>query len=248
MKIGIGFAVLNNFKGLAETLHSIKTSHDWNLYIIDQWRHNRPLSQAWNDIAMQAFDEGCDYALICNDDILFAPHCIDEMVDVHQRHNKDGVVMVTPNNILLELLKPEDILTYEKPDAPESLSDHPNFSCFLVARDYFEKVGFFDENFIPAWYEDNDSHRRAKLLGYREVCSNLASMIHYGGVATSMMENPSSEHSRNYYVKKWGGIPYPESETYENPYADPAFKPNMWRRPDGTVVGPLQNKEVQDAK
>lgn len=249
MKIGIGFAVLNNFEGLAATLHSIKTEHDWKLYIIDQWRYNRPLSQAWNDIAMQAFDEGCDYALICNDDILFAPHCIDTLVEVHQDHNEDGVVMTTPNNILLEVQKPEDILTYEKPDAPLSMSDHPNFSCFLVARDYFEKVGFFDENFIPAWYEDNDSHRRAKLLGFREVCVNLASMIHYGGVATSKMENPSSDASRRYYIEKWGGVPYPESETFESPYNDPSFKPNMYRRrSDGKVIGPLENKEVQNAK
>lgn len=247
MKIGIGFAVLNNFKGLAETLHSIKTSHDWNLYIKDQWRFNRPLAQAWNELAMQAFDEGCDYALICNDDILFAPHCIDVMVQTYEDMKADGVVMVTPNNIMLEIANPEDILQYQKPDAPLSVSDHPNFSCFLVARDYFEKVGMFDENFIPAWYEDNDSHRRAKLLGFREICVNLASMIHYGGVATSMMENPNSGESQKYYIQKWGGIPHPESETYQHPYNDPSFHASMWRRPDGTVVGPLSNKEVQNA-
>ena len=247
MKIGIGFAVLNNFKGLAETLHSIQTTHDWNLYIKDQWRWNRPLSQAWNELALQAFEEGCDYALICNDDILFSPHCIDVMVQTYEDMNAEGVVMVTPNNIILEVANPEDILTFQKPDAPLSVSDHPNFSCFLVARDYFEKVGLFDENFIPAWYEDNDSHRRAKLLGFREICTNLAPMIHYGGVATSMMENPNSADSAAYYVKKWGGIPYPESETFQTPYGDPAFNPTQWRRSDGTVVGPL-TKEVQNAK
>jgi hypothetical protein len=244
MKIGIGFAVLNNFKGLAETLHSIKTEHDWNLYIIDQWRYNRPLSQAWNDIAMQAFDEGCDYALICNDDILFAPHCIDVMVETHQKHNQDGVVMVTPNNILLELAMPEDILTYEKPDAPESMSDHPNFSCFLVARDYFEKVGFFDENFIPAWYEDNDSHYRSKLLGFKEICTNQAPMVHYGGVATSLMDNPNSQPSHDYFLKKWGSVTRLLDETFKTPYNDPDLTPAQWKRADGTVVGPL-TKEVQ---
>lgn len=246
IKIGIGFAVLNNFKGLAETLHSIQTSHDWNLYIKDQWRWNRPLSQAWNEMAMQAFDEGCDYALICNDDILFSPDCIDAMVRVHQELNSEGVVMVTPNNIMLELASPEDILTYRLPEGtPGSHSDHPNFSCYLIARDFFEKVGFFDENFIPAWYEDNDSHYRSILLGYREVCTNLAPMIHYGGVATSMMENPNSADSHAYYIKKWGSVNRTGEEAYRTPYGDPAFHATMWKRADGTVVGPLSNKEVQ---
>jgi len=245
VKIGICFAVLNNFDGFAATIHSIKTRHDYRLYVVDQWRHNRPLSQAWNNAAMQAFKEGCDYALVCNDDILFGPKCIDKMVEEYERLRPTGCLMVSGNNIMLELANPEDILTYELPeDTPPSESDHPNFSCFMIKREYFEEVGFFDENFIPAWYEDNDSHRRAKLLGFRETCSNVASMVHFGGVATSRMENPSSEQSRQYYVSKWGGIPYPESETYQTPYNDPAFKPNMWKHQDGTVVGPL-TKEVQ---
>lgn len=241
MKIGICFAVLNNFEGFAATLHSIQTKHDYRLYIKDQWRKNRPLSQAWNETALQAFDEGCEYALICNDDILFAPHCIDAMVEEYERLRESGCLMVSGNNILMEVAYPEDILNYKLPEGTlPSESDHPNFSCFMVKREYFEEVGLFDENFIPAWYEDNDSHRRAKLLGFRETCSNVASMIHFGGVATSRMENPSSEHSRNYYVSKWGGVPYPESETFEHPYNDPAFKPTHWKRSDGTVVGPVQ--------
>ena len=247
IKIGIGFAVLNNFKGLAETLHSIQTSHDWNLYIKDQWRWNRPLSQAWNEMAMQAFDEGCDYALICNDDILFSPDCIDAMVRVHQELNEsENVVMVTPNNIMLELANPEDILSYSLAEGtPATWSEHPNFSCFLIARDFFEKVGFFDENFIPAWFEDNDSHYRSKLLGYKEICTNQAPMVHYGGVATSLMDNPSSQASHDYFLKKWGSVTRLLDETFKTPYNDPELSPNQWKRADGTVVGPL-NKEVQN--
>lgn len=245
IKVGIGFAVLNNFKGLAEAMHSIKTQYDYRIYIVDQWRSNRPLAKAWNDAAMEAFNDGCDFALICNDDILFSAECIDAMVHVYQQMNAEGVVMVTPNNIMAELPDPYAILSYKLPEGtPTTYSDHPNFSCFLIGRDYFEKVGFFDENFVPAWYEDNDSHHRAELLGFREICTNAAPMVHFGGVSTSMMENPNSAPSRDQYIKKWGGIPvsHPgdaEKEHFEHPYNDPAFKPTMWKREDGSVCGPL---------
>lgn len=247
MKIGIGFAVLNNFKGFAESVHSIKTEHDVHLIVKDQWRFNKPLSQAWNEIAMEAFDKGCDYALVCNDDILFAPDCIDAMVRCHQALNEsENVVMVTPNNIMLEIPNPEDILTYALPEGVQtSWSEHPNFSAFLIARDFFEKVGFFDENFIPAWYEDNDSHYRAKLLGYKEICTTSAPMIHYGGVATSMMENPNSQHSHDYFIKKWGSATRLLEEEFKTPYGDPGLSPTQWKRPgDGEIVGPLKTKEV----
>ena len=236
IKVGIGFAVLNNFKGLAEAIHSVVSKHDTEIFIKDQWRNNRPLAQAWNELAMSAFEKGCDYALICNDDILFSPLCIDKMVDVHMRHDDEGVVMVTPNNIMLELSNPEDILSYYLPeDTPESNSDHPNFSCFLIAPDFFEKIGFFDENFIPAWFEDNDSHYRSKLLGYREICTNLAPMVHYGGVATSLMDNPSSQASHDYYLKKWGSVRRDGNEEFKTPYNDPTLTARDWMRPDGSI-------------
>src|SRR3990167_2883511 len=175
MRIGIGFAVLNNFKGLAESIHSIKTQHDYRLYIADQWRYNKPLAKAWNDMAKQAFADGCDYVLICNDDILFAPECIDALVNELIRLRPEQVLMTSPNNIILELADPYAILQYYRKNTdPIGVSDHPNFSCFCVGPEYFEKVGWFDENFAPAWFEDNDAHRRAELLGWRLVATNAA--------------------------------------------------------------------------
>lgn len=232
MKIGIGFAIMNNFKGAIEALQSVRTEHDWQPYFQPQHRNQISLAAAWNKMAKEAFADGCDYALICNDDILFAPDTIDAMVREHQRLNEtENVVMVTPNNILAELNGDIwAILDYKIPEGVEtSFSDHPNFSCFLIGPDYFEKIGTFDENFWPAWYEDNDSHRRAQLLGYREICTTAAPMIHIGGVSTSMMANPSSETSRLYYMKKWGGIPWPASEVYDHPYNDETISPKEWK-------------------
>lgn len=235
-KVGVVFTVLINFPGAIEAIHSLKSNLDLQIIIVDQWRWNRPLAKAWNDGAKQAFDAGCDYALVCNDDILLAPYAIDAMVEQYERlrHTED-VILVTPNNIMLELADPYDILTYDahrtlEARAAATFSEHPNFSCFLIAPEFFDIHGTFDENFVPAWYEDNDSHRRATLLGYKEICTTAAPQVHIGGVATSMLpiEARDSSHSRDYYIQKWGGIPHPSNEIWTVPYGDMTLTPKDW--------------------
>lgn len=235
-KVGLIFPPMNNFKGCVEAIWSAKSKHNLQVYIESQWIEPRKtLAQAWNDGAKKAFDEGCDYVVICNDDILFSPDTIDAMIEQYELHSKDRVVMVTPNNIKLELANAYDILTYVRPSDPFTYSENPNFSCFLIAPNFFETMGTFDHNFNPAWYEDNDMHRRAMLMGYKLIMTTAAPIIHFGGVATSMLPDAqrSSGVSETYYIKKWGGIPYShplpaQKEHFETPYNDPNLTPKDW--------------------
>jgi hypothetical protein len=100
--IGIVIPPLRYFEGVCELLASVKTKHNYRVIIVPQWRHQLPLAQAWNLGAQQAFAEGCDFALVCNDDIMFAPQCIDNMVDEYNKLRPEGVIMITPNNILAQ--------------------------------------------------------------------------------------------------------------------------------------------------
>lgn len=231
-KVGIVVPVLNYFEGLADLVLSIKTKHDYRVYVQPQWWKPVPLAAAWNRGALQAFDDGCDYAIVCNDDILFAPECIDNMVFEYERLRKENVIMVTPNNIWGEMNGDKyAILDYKLPEGrQESFADHPNFSCFLIAPEYFAMVGLFDENFDPAWWEDNDSHYRAALVGLREVCTTFAPIVHLGSVTTSKMENPSSRKSEAYYRKKWGSTKRDLNELFKTPYNDPQLSPREWRK------------------
>lgn len=235
MKIGVVIPVLSNFTGFVDMVASIKTRHDYRIYVQPQYRAQIPLAAAWNRGSLDAFSDGCDFALVCNDDIMFSPDTIDMMVVEYKRLRKsDNVIMVTPNNINGQLNSPYDILDYKLPaDTVLSFSNHPNFSCFLITNEYFKLVGTFDENFTPAWYEDNDSHRRATLLGLREITTTAAPMVHIGGVTTRQMANPDSGPSQAYYIRKWGGIPesHPFNLTKEHfatPYNDPNMTPKQW--------------------
>lgn len=235
-KIGIVFTPMHNFKGLTEALWSAKSSkYDLVTYIQPQWIEPRPpLAKAWNNGAAQAFAGGCDFALVCNDDILFAPQTIDNMVAEYKRLRKsENVIMVTPNNIYGQLQDPYDILHYGVTAEP-TWSESPNFSCFLIAPEFFNIVGTFDENFVPAWFEDNDAHRRAQLLGYKLITTTAAPQVHFGGVSTSMMQSPDSSISKHYYIRKWGGLPYSHpvpdelKEHFEQPYNDTNLTPKDW--------------------
>jgi hypothetical protein len=236
MKVGLVFPPMNNFKGLTEAVWTAKSKHDLQVYVQPQWYAQVALAKAWNDGIREAFADHCDYVVVCNDDILFSPDTIDAMVEQYELlHESDKVVMVTPNNIRLQLANPYDIREYVRPSDPFTYSEHPNFSCFLVAPDFFELCGTFDENFWPAWYEDNDMHRRIELLGYKAIMTTAAPQVHYGGISTGMIvNNPGSGQSQQYYISKWGGLPnsHPVSddlkEKWTVPYGDVTLSPREW--------------------
>lgn len=236
MKLGFGFPVLNNHAGCIDAINSIQTKAESIKIRVHRQDVDRvPLAAAWNKLAMELFADGCDYAFICNDDILFSPECIDSMVWEYQRLRKsDNVIMVTPNNIMLEthwIPTPQDILDFRYPeDTAFSWSEHPNFSCFMISPEFFELHGTFDENFDPAWWEDNDSHYRANLLGYKEITTTTAAMVHFGGVTTAAIEHPDSSASHAYYVRKWGSANRNGHEDFKTPYNEPMLSPKEWQR------------------
>jgi GT2 family glycosyltransferase len=50
--------------------------------------------------------------------------------------------------------------------------------CLLIARELIDKIGYFDEQFFPGQYEDNDYCIRAKLAGYETYISAKSLVLH----------------------------------------------------------------------
>lgn len=73
-----------------------------------------------------------------------------------------------------------------------------------------DKLGFMDEGFYPAYYEDNDYHRRMVLAGCEfpriliDATSAGNAMTMHAGVKVRYYE------CQQYYIKKWGGLPNEE--------------------------------------
>jgi GT2 family glycosyltransferase len=202
--------VLKNFAGFAELIHSV--NREVLPIIIPNWGNNIGVSRGWNQGLYDAIDKEADYAVISNDDVVLRPGTVDKMVI--GLNDFDLVSAVNSDN--------ESVYGYD---------EHPDFSCFAVKpKEFIEKFGWFDENFSPAYFEDNDMARRMIVSGgtYRRDLN--ATMIHRGSV-TQNMDSPivtsdMFEENRAYYIKKWGG--QPGSELYSSPFNDASRTIKDW--------------------
>jgi GT2 family glycosyltransferase len=107
-----------------------------------------------------------DYALVLNNDIELRP-------DTYRHLVADGGGFVTG-------VGSDDytkIVPLEDPD-PAKKRKHPSFSCFLIRREVFEKVGPFDERFEGAYCEDMDYHMRMHAAGIEAMCLELPFFHH----------------------------------------------------------------------
>lgn len=110
------------------------------------------------------------------------------------------------------------------PTAFESVEAHKSdahivvaagFEAFCMTAAVRELVGRFDSTFFPAYYEDNDYVRRAKLkgigvkhLGHEIVSAHVGSATIKGGFPVN------SHASHLYYQRKWGGSPGRETRGF----------------------------------
>lgn len=201
-RVGVVIPVLNGFQDAIVALSRIRTKRIWTPYIGTQWDENKALSAVWNEQSMQAFKDGCTYSLVINDDAWVFPHTIDMLIE---RMQETGVLLVSATN------------THEQAISKIEFNGNPaglDFSCFLIHYSTFDRVGFFDENFYPAYFEDNDYHYRMKLLGLEAYGLADALFYHKDNGSNTVRRLPSEENfhrhfqnSRDYFIKKWGGMP-----------------------------------------
>jgi len=101
------------------------------------------------------------------------------------------------------------------------------YAIFCMTEVGVQKVGFFDENFFPAYYEDLDHFRRVKLSGAKAVGVPDFKFVHgeapFWGSSTVksdwQLEKKFARWTgnlREYYIRKWGGEP--GQEKFSRPY------------------------------
>lgn len=193
-------------------------------------RFDPPLSVAasWNKGLRHVFAEGAEYALVCNNDIELRP-------DTYRWLVADGGGFVTavgtrdaekikPNpNIMMSVAKIGiefgqavsfgeigPIEPYYNRPNPYATRPHPDFSCFLIRREVYEKVGPFDENFLIAFVEDQDYHVRLHEAKVQAHCIDLP-FLHHGSMTIKNSDKleirkiqEQADKNRAYFKKKHG--------------------------------------------
>lgn len=230
VKVGVVMPCLREFALAMDALASVRTKYDWTPYIIPNWRLNWILSASWNWGIEQAIADGCTHICVINDDILFSPLTIDALVECMKR-NPDAA-LASAMTLRGQVGDPLEVLGITDWPHPQTISEHPDFSCFMITPQTYEVIGRFDENFRPAYFEDNDYHYRIKLAGRRAISTNQAPYYHYGsrtqnGGPAPVVPPQQFEANRDYYARKWGGVP--EHESYSNPYGDATLTLRDWR-------------------
>jgi len=145
------------------------------------YRTNRGCSVCWNDAIEHVFvhDQNKYAALIiCNDDIKF-----------NHTSFPDFIKGVTSN---------PDCVVIKGAD----------YSVFGYTRLAYEKIGYFDENIYPAYFEDSDFSARLQKLDLKEI-DVPADISHVGSssIPSNGLRNTFEAvylpRTRAYYHKKW---------------------------------------------
>lgn len=161
--------------------------------IIFKTDENIGVASSWNFLAERAFAEGYVRILMLNDDI--------------------------------ELVKDENLINQKlNKYADHCLVLHDGTWCsFMLPKVVFDLVGPFDEDFFPAYFEDNDYEYRVKLHPHTEIeIDDVLSPTLYRNSMTIKKDktlNNNFAANEKRYITKWGGMP--SKETFKTPFGLP---------------------------
>lgn len=175
---------------------------------------------SWNLGIKMALEEGYDYVIVCNNDIIFHKNCIGNLVDFANKHQ---------NYILWTAAEWPDLRTIKTVDDAvfdDNFDEHPHFSCFMVSKNTVDLLqgkekdtkeplpGYFDEGFDPSYFEDQDMAHRIYRAGYKAIKVSKARFYHYGSRTISVddgiyaLNRRTYEQCREYFKKKWNYDPH----------------------------------------
>lgn len=156
-------------------------------------KFNMGVSKAWNYGLGYFFQTGYDHVLVVNNDIEMQPETYRELL-------ADGGDFVTGVGVN----------TWDQAKQPfiKSVSPHPDFSCFLIRRSVWDKIGSFDEEMF-LYASDADYHVRMHQAGIEAYTIGLPFYHVASGTIKTNPEEASLMHQRAnldraVFKAKWG--------------------------------------------
>ena len=120
-----------------------------------------------------------DFIFLLNNDILFSPNWLEKFVEILKNNEDIGLISCKTNYCGedFQLIENAKELSIENYLEKINTSKNNNFEyidtarvvffCIGMTRKTFNTVGYFDENFGLAWFEDDDYTIRTLLAGLK---------------------------------------------------------------------------------
>jgi len=162
-------------------------------------------SYNWNIGIKYSIENNFEYIVICNDDILFSPLWLDKIISFFCRHDKIDCIhpLIIADKVLNEkdfLVEVEELLKITKED---EYTLGIAWGAMVTKRRFWNKIGLFDENFYPAFYEDIDMSARMTMNENIYYCTLMDSIIYHYCSSTVSKITFSINDNFNKYKEKW---------------------------------------------
>ena len=177
------------------------------------YRQNRGLAKSWNDGIRMALAEGADVIVIANADIRFGPGSLAQLVKTAYEFRTERPITFVSGH-------------HGKNGRDESFGH----SLFAITPTFVKRLGYWDQNFKKAYYEDSDMDRRRARAGVLSADAGVLDVYHEGSESI-YLSSPEEEAAirlqqdanRRYYYQKWG-----KNEEYPCPFdlERPPWLPN----------------------
>lgn len=166
------------------------------------------------------------YVMLLNNDVFVDHDCIEIMMKIIDSDPKIGIVGAMeylPSAIRSKskpfiFFKPKELLDpilYDYKDL--NFENEPNFvdvdivgsACCIIRKEVWDKIGYFDELFLPCMFEQEDFFLRTKIAGFRIVMSTKSKMVHAVG-STTVFNNPFYQDiiriNKLKFLEKWKNL------------------------------------------
>ncbi len=154
--------------------------------------YNRGLARSLNDAMLFAYADLADVAINCNDDVIWGEGDVDRLAEAAMDQRRCYAISASGWH------------------GGRSERDSMGYCVIAINPITLARIGCFDENFFPAYFEDMDHHRRAKLAGLAEGHCEQTACCHEGSLSLSLdyefrvANDTSFRLNQLYWKRKWG--------------------------------------------
>jgi GT2 family glycosyltransferase len=195
--------------------------------------YERTVAGAWNHGIRQAMLKRADYFVVVSNDARPAPGSIEALLEFgHDPVNRNVALWSGIPVDQWEVVRARE----------ERSSDGADFAFFCLRLETVDEFGWFDENFRPAYFEDNDYYARI-VLGGKECHKLYGAPFQHLGSQTIKHDAEMAHHvkhwfeiNRHYFASKWG-VPQPKNDQnavrasyFQSPF-NSKKKLSYWRKP-----------------